>query len=160
MSKALNNVEGNIEKTLQYTDQRLFTEKEAVEAQKTIDGLRQKRQVFISEIGMKAHQKIRLNELVDSDLTIFAKYIEEIDKEIYKLARAIEGMKSSSANTDTCPKCNTVVFSDSKFCGSCGTPVVIPEKIIEVLKACQKCEEIISDSAVFCPCCGQETQGV
>lgn len=160
MSGTLNNVEANTNKTLQQTGEVLMTEKEALEAQKRIEMLRQKRQGLILQIGTKTHQKIRLNELADNDLTVFAKHIEEADKEIYKLARAIEEMKSAASITNTCPDCSAVISADSKFCGSCGTPVAITEKEIEVLKVCNKCDSNIPDSAVFCPCCGQETRAV
>lgn len=160
MSGLANNVEDQKKQVLQQTKQIILTEKEAKEVEKRIGALRQKRQEYIIQIGAKAHQKIRLNKIVDADLSFFADHIEEIDKEIYKLAAAIEELKSASRNTNVCQKCNTIVIADSKFCGSCGTPIVIAEKAVEVLKDCENCEEAIPESAVFCPCCGQETRAV
>lgn len=160
MNGMTNEIENQEVQELQQTKRMILTEKEAKEVQKRIGALRQKRQEYIIQIGTKTHQKIRLHELADPELAVFAKHIEEIDKEVYKLAAAIEELKTATQQTNVCSKCNTAVLADSKFCGSCGTPVVISEKKVEVLKVCKNCNETIPDSAVYCPCCGQEARAV
>ena len=84
----------------------------------------------------------------------YSKEIEKLDKEIYHFSKNMDDLKASTENTYVCTSCESAVLPTDKFCGSCGTPVVIPEKLEEVTKVCGACEENIPNSAAFCPCCG------
>ena len=51
-----------------------------------------------------------------------------------------------------CKNCGKELEPDSRFCPSCGTPIVKP-KIVEVIK-CRNCGAKIKEDAQFCPKCG------
>ena len=47
----------------------------------------------------------------------------------------------------TCPKCNSQIEDNAKFCNQCGTPII--ENVI-----CPQCGANIPQDALFCPVCG------
>lgn len=125
--------------------------------QQTITVLRQRRQGLINKIGNEVHLKIRSKQELGMDFSAHSVEIEEIDKEIYNFAKKIDALQPVAEEIYICEKCNSKVEPYTKFCGSCGAPVVIPEKVEEALKICTSCNESIPASAVFCPCCGNAT---
>lgn len=160
MSELQNKIGGGLNKiqgSLQQGKQKIQTAQEMNQIQQSINQLRQKRQEMIVQIGSKMHKKLRLGQIQDSDFTGSSKEIEIIDKEIYKQSLTLEDLRSSTQNVYICTSCETAVQPSDKFCGSCGTPVVIEEKVEQVMKVCNECEEHIPNSAVFCPCCGHAT---
>lgn len=130
---------------------------EIVQIQHTITVLRQRRQGIINKIGNEVHLKIRSKQELGMDFSAYSAEIEEIDKEIYNFAKRIDALQPVAEDMYVCEKCNSKVEPNTKFCGSCGTPVVIPEKVEEALKICTSCNESIPASAAFCPCCGNAT---
>lgn len=137
-------------------DLRVKSKEYSVQMQNIIKSLREKRQEWIIQIGNQMHKKMRLNPNIEPELAEYFMEIEKLDKEIYIAMKDIENLKISTQRLYNCTECGLEVTSNDKFCGSCGTPVIIPEKKQESLKICINCEEKISDSAVFCPCCGQK----
>lgn len=161
MSELQNKIGGGLNKiqgSLQQGKQKLQVAQEISQIQHSINTLRQKRQELIVKIGSKMHKNLRLKKVVvDSEFQEFSTDIELMDKEIYKLSLNMDELKFSSQDTYVCTSCESPVLPTDKFCGSCGTVVVIPETIEDVKKACQECEENIPNSAAFCPCCGHAT---
>ena len=160
MSDFQNKVGGGLNKiqgSLQQGKQKLQTVQEISQIEQTLSSLRQKRQELIVLMGNKVHKKVRLNELNDADFTEISTNIETLDKKIYHQAKAVEELKATNENMYICTSCNSEITPSDKFCGSCGTPVIIPITIEEVLKTCKECEENIPNSASFCPCCGHAT---
>ena len=49
----------------------------------------------------------------------------------------------------TCPKCNSQIEDNAKFCNQCGAP------IIEAVN-CSHCGASIPQDALFCPVCGNK----
>jgi rRNA maturation endonuclease Nob1 len=160
MSELQNKIGGGLNKiqgSLQQGKQKIQTAQEMNQIQQSINHLRQKRQEMIVQIGSKMHKKLRLAQIQNSDFTSLSKEIEIIDKEIYKQALTLEDLRSFSQNVYICTSCEAEVHPSDKFCGSCGTPVVIVEKVEQLMKECNECAEQIPSSAAFCPCCGQAT---
>lgn len=163
MNEFQNKVGGSLNKiqdSLQQGKQKLQTVQEISQIEQSLSALRQKRQELIVLMGNKVHKKLRLNEITDTDFQEISTNIEAIDKNIYQQARAVDQLKTSSQNIYICTSCNSEVNPSDKFCGSCGTPVVIMETVEEELKSCQECEEEIPHSALFCPCCGNPTVAI
>lgn len=163
MSEFQNKVGGSLNKiqdSLQQGKQKIQTVQEISQIEQTLNALRQKRQELIVLMGNKVHKKLRLNEITDTDFQEISANIETIDKNIYQQAKAVDQLKASTQNVYICTSCNSEVNPSDKFCGSCGTPVIIPETIEEELKNCQECEEEIPHSALFCPCCGHSTVAI
>lgn len=160
MSDFQNKIGGGLNKiqgSLQQGKQKLQVVQEMSLIQQSINTHRQKRQEHIVQIGSKMHKKLRLNQITDLDFKELSSHIEEIDKEIYQQSRALVELQLSSQNIYVCTSCESEVKPNDKFCGSCGTPVVIADKIEEITKVCQDCEENIPSSAAYCPCCGHAT---
>lgn len=128
-----------------------------VQIQQTITVLRQKRQGLINKIGNEVHLEIRSKQEVKMDFSTYSMKIEELDKKIFNLAKSIVALQPIAEEMYLCEKCNSKVTANTKFCGTCGTPVAIPEKIEEELEMCNSCNESILASAAFCPCCGNAT---
>ena len=163
MSDFQNKVGGGLNKiqgSLQQGKQKLQTAQEISQIQQTIINLRQKRQELIVEMGSKMHKKLRLNEAESPDFEGISKSIEAIDKEIYGHSKSVEALKASATEVYICTSCESEVNPSDKFCGSCGTPVIIQDTSVEDTKTCQKCEEDIPLSAAYCPCCGYATAAV
>lgn len=49
----------------------------------------------------------------------------------------------------TCPKCNSQIEDNAKFCNQCGAPLI--EAVI-----CSQCGASIPQDALFCPVCGNK----
>lgn len=163
MSDFQNKVGGSLNKiqgSLQQGKQKIQTAQEISQIQQNINTLRQKRQELIVEMGAKMHKKLRLKEAETPDFEQISKNIEMIDKEVYGLSKSVESLKASSKDSYICTSCESEVNPSDKFCGSCGTPVIIQEKTEEAMKSCQKCEEEIPHSASYCPCCGYATTAI
>ncbi|MEI4768821.1 zinc ribbon domain-containing protein [Psychrobacillus sp. FJAT-51614] len=160
MNEIQNKIGGGLNKiqdSLQQGKQKIQVAQEVSQIQQNINSLRQKRQVLILQIGNITHKKLRLNLISDEDLKDIALNIEQIDKEIYIQASNMKRLNETVQNTYECVSCNSAINPNDKFCGSCGTPVVIPPKEEESFKLCSTCEENIPSSAAYCPCCGNAT---
>ncbi|MGK7376377.1 zinc ribbon domain-containing protein [Planococcus sp. 1R117A] len=160
MSEFQNKVGGGlnmIQGSLQQGKQKLQTAQEISQIEQTLSSLRQKRHELIVSLGNKVHKKVRLYELKDIDFSGISADIEALDKKIYHQAKVAADLKATNENMYICTSCNSEVMPSDRFCGSCGTPVIIPETIEEILKTCKQCEEDIPNSASFCPCCGHAT---
>ncbi len=53
-----------------------------------------------------------------------------------------------------CPKCNSTIPANSRFCPSCGTEIVIPKATMK----CPGCSKDIPQESKFCPECGNKIQ--
>ena len=160
MNEFQNKVGGGLNKiqgSLQQGKQKIQTAQEISQIQQSINLLRQKRQELILQLGNKTHKKLRLNEIEEPEFHGISSSIETIDKDIYQQSKNVDALKASSLKMYICTSCESEVNPSDKFCGSCGTPVVIQDTTEEDLKNCRECEEEIPVSAVFCPCCGHST---
>lgn len=63
-----------------------------------------------------------------------------------------------------CPRCDSPVHADAKFCGNCGCPLVLPEIIPDATASdsaklperhCPNCAAIVGEHNAFCGSCGQ-----
>ncbi|WP_052131660.1 zinc ribbon domain-containing protein [Planococcus sp. CAU13] len=133
------------------------TEKEITPLQETAEKLREERLGLIIQIGNELHKKMRLQGIVEPEFTEYFHRIEELDKEIYITIKNEERLRMNSLYLYNCTECGSKLTLHDKFCGSCGTSVLIPEKNLEELGSCTNCEEEIPHSAIFCPCCGRKT---
>lgn len=143
-----------IQESLQQGKQKLQTVQEISLIEQEIASLRQSRQELILNLGVAYHKKLRLNEIQDLEFRSIIEKVEELDTNLYRHAKTLEEMKATSQNVYLCSGCEEEVKPFDKFCGSCGTPVIIEEPVIEESVTCLTCEEMISVNAKFCPCCG------
>ena len=66
-----------------------------------------------------------------------------------------------------CPKCNAVNPEGMKFCGNCGSELVVPGKVCSNcgavvppgMKFCGECGTPVAPQKKHCPNCGQELSG-
>ena len=65
-----------------------------------------------------------------------------------------QGDKGAPATTIPCPKCNTAIPPNTKFCPNCGEKI---EKIGGGI-ACPKCKTEMPPNTKFCPNCGNKMQ--
>lgn len=118
-------------------------------------------------LGLKATIKSLFSSKADSDvkkaqLVWVAKIKEAISgKSQNEVASTLEEEKPNNlkeVEVIRCRKCGTKMSPDTKFCPSCGTPVVEDTKpdvsqVVEVIR-CRKCGAKNNPNTKFCPSCG------
>ena len=63
----------------------------------------------------------------------------------------------SQQGSIVCPKCNTVNQPETKFCGSCGTPLAPQSAQQDPMQNCNNCKAQYPAGSKFCPSCGTPT---
>ena len=126
-------------------------ESEKMKIKKKINECEDKKAQVLLQMGIKTYDKIRKDELVDSDFNQMCEEIKNIDIDIYmsymKL-KSIEGDKKKN----TC-ECGYVAFKNEKFCPQCGRNLIVEEKKYII---CETCNEETEADSNYCECCGNK----
>ncbi|MGL5328847.1 MAG: double zinc ribbon domain-containing protein [Peptostreptococcaceae bacterium] len=116
-----------------------------------IKSLEKKKIKLLTEMGIMAYQKIRLEVIVDKDFEEISKEIIEIDKLIYD--ENLELDKINDLNLKKQCICGNEVSHLDKFCSTCGENV---ENEIKEVIICETCNSKIDIDSSFCVCCGNK----
>lgn len=114
------------------------------------------------EIGKAVYSRYQSGEETDKDILKLAKKIDKLKTEIKDMQTKILYNKSLRE----CSNCGEVISIDSKFCTNCGEKqkaVKIKEEKkeakkeeVEVEKVCPECGEICDKEVKFCSKCGHQ----
>lgn len=124
-------------------------ESEKIKIKKKINEYEDKKAQVLLQIGIKAFDKIRKDELVDSDFNQMCEEIKNIDIEIYMNYMKL---KSMERDKNTC-ECGYLAFKNEKFCPQCGKSLIIEEKNHVI---CENCNEETEEDSNYCTCCGSK----
>ena len=83
---------------------------------------------------------------------IFSKIISRSISQNHNYNQQGHNYQNTNNSLISCPKCNSKILSDSKFCQECG------EKIIQ-LNFCKQCGSEVSSNSKFCSKCGNKIIG-
>jgi uncharacterized small protein (DUF1192 family)/predicted nucleic acid-binding Zn ribbon protein len=80
--------------------------------------------------------------------------IEKANAEIARLQTVVQQMKASPVIVGSCPSCGASVTPGLRFCGGCGTPLIMPGPAAPLGPACPSCGAATTPGSRFCGECG------
>ncbi len=146
-----------LQDSLQQGKQKLQVAQEVSQIKKQLQTRLDERGTKIFKLGEELYKKIRNQEIHDDTLIESSNAIFQLDQEIYLLQEQLEEKNRTANNNESCPNCQAPVGVNDRFCGGCGSPVAVAQKVHEETAACPVCDVQVPVSANYCGCCGNKT---
>ncbi|UNL84810.1 zinc ribbon domain-containing protein [Priestia koreensis] len=143
-----------IQDSLQQGKQKLQTVQEISQQKKIIQEASSKRALLLIQAGEEVYRKVRNGDIQNEELKERFTLLIELDQRIYNAQQMILNLNQESSDSMSCTSCGSAVTVNDKFCGSCGTKVVIPSIEELDMKTCHACDQAVPANTQFCSCCG------
>ncbi|WP_297136025.1 zinc ribbon domain-containing protein [Terrisporobacter sp.] len=127
-------------------------ESERLRIKKEINDCEDRKAQVLLQMGIKTFDKIRKNELIDSDYDELCEEIKHIDIDIYTNYMKLRSLEKENKKTKC--ECGYVAFKNEKFCPQCGNNLVQEEE--EIFMVCGNCNEKTEIDSNYCACCGSK----
>lgn len=143
-----------IQDSLQQGKQKLQTVQEISQQKKIIQDASSKRALLLIQAGEEVYRKVRNGDIQNEELKERFNLLIELDQRIYGAQQMITSLNQANSDSMSCTGCGSAVTANDKFCGSCGTQVVIPNSEELDTKVCHTCDQSVPANTQFCNCCG------
>lgn len=130
-------------------------ESEKIKIKKSINEYEDLKASSLLKLGIMTFDKIRKNQIVDSDFSEICEEIKNYDIEIYQRYMQLRSFENENKKI-TC-ECGYVALKNEKFCPQCGNNLV-KEEMRSII--CNNCHEKIDEDSIFCSCCGSKIEKI
>lgn len=130
-------------------------ESEKIKIKKSINEYEDLKASSLLKLGIMTFEKIRKNQIVDSDFNEICEEIKNYDIEIYQRYMQLRSFENENKKI-TC-ECGYVALKNEKFCPQCGNNLV-KEEMRSII--CNNCHEKIDEDSIFCSCCGSKIEKI
>lgn len=130
-------------------------ESEKIKIKKSINEYEDLKASSLLKLGIMTFDKIRKNQIVDSDFNEICEEIKNYDIEIYQRYMQLRSFENENKKI-TC-ECGYVALKNEKFCPQCGNNLV-KEEMRSII--CNNCHEKIDEDSIFCSCCGSKIEKI
>lgn len=130
-------------------------ESEKIKIKKSINEYEDLKASSLLKLGIMTFEKIRKNQIVDSDFSEICEEIKNYDIEIYQRYMQLRSFENENKKI-TC-ECGYVALKNEKFCPQCGNNLV-KEEMRSII--CNNCHEKIDEDSIFCSCCGSKIEKI
>lgn len=156
MEKMQEKIEGEVSKIkdkIEKSKNKVDLVKEKNSINKIINENQELKSRLFLDMGILTYDKIRKNEIVDTDFDEISNEIVKIDKIIYENMKIIEALNKSME--ESICECGKTISKGAKFCAECGKKVEIELEEKEYI-TCEICNMNIDIDSIYCICCGNK----